>query len=70
MITEQQKRKMSVELEDLIWKYLNKCSESNVYLPKNDDLLGTRMSDAALLVLFHLDEYEQWMKEQGYLKDG
>lgn len=70
MLTEQNKRKMLVDLEQLIWDYLgNIADRESIDLPLNDDLLGTRMADAAMTILIHSDEVQQWLKEQGYWKD-
>ena len=69
MLDETTRRGLTVKLEGIISKFLSNQSENDVDLPFNDDLLSTRMADAAMLVLIHSDEVQEWLREQGYLKD-
>jgi len=69
MLDETTRRGLAVKLEGIISKFLSNQSENDVDLPFNDDLLSTRMADAAMLVLIHSDEVQEWLREQGYLKD-
>ena len=69
MFTEQSKRRISVGLEDVIEKYFGSLAEEGEWLPWQDDLIYTRMADAAMLVMIHSSEVQGWLKEQGYMKD-
>ena len=69
MFTEQSKRRISVGLEDVIEKYFGDLAQEGEHLPLQDDLVYTRMADAAILVMIHSDEVQGWLKEQGYMKD-
>ena len=69
MLDETTRRGLTVKLEGIISKFLSNQSENDVDLPFNDDLLSTRMADAAMLVLVHSDEVQEWLRDQGYLKD-